>query len=80
MDYGYFHKRHWRDGGYESKPGVGQVVVHDHDGNHDLYDLRGLGAGTFKRFRDWYEATFDGTIWVGKNTRGQHMFFEIDND
>ena len=72
MDYGYFHKRHWRDGGRNSAPGVGQVVVHDHDGNHDLYDLRGLGKGVFSKFQAWYEAQMNVTIWAS----GRHMFVE----
>jgi hypothetical protein len=76
MDYRSFHERTWRDGARPSRLRPGQVAVHDHDGNHDLYDLRGLGAGVFTKFARWFEAVADVSLTVERGTRGADMFSE----
>ena len=76
MDYRYFHRRTWRDGERRPRLRPGQVAVHDHDGNHNLYDLSGLGAGVFTKFARWFEAVADVRLTVVRGTRGAEMTSE----
>ena len=76
MNFSYFHERTWRDGARPSRLRPGQVIVHDHDGNHDLYDLRGLGAGVFTEFARWFEAVADVSLTVDPHTNGAEMTSE----